>query len=207
MEPPVIDGFKQVQSKPGAGKAAGDHGQNKEQPLRKHKTGHAEYQGLGGVLQGHGGAKGGDGAEAVGVNLLDKRRHQGAGSAHEQTHETGDGRSDKHAERAKRGLGQPGAPAQVKHEQGNAQLPQMSRQIDQQPGTQSGPCQHAWGEGGDHLPVDMMPGQYGPATVGTELNHAVNRNDRRRWQPGCHQYQQQDTAAGAQGGGYHGGNR
>ena len=75
------------------------------------------------MLQRHGHSESGDGDEPVLVHLLDKGGHQGAGGAHKQADKAGDRRSNKYPAPAQCHGGQSGAPAQIKHEQGNGQLP------------------------------------------------------------------------------------
>lgn len=155
------------------------------------------------MLQRHGGGEGGDGLEAIRVNLLEKSRHQWPGCSDKQGQKTGDDGGQEDARRPERGFGQLRAPAQIQYKQGDRQLPQMCRQVHQQPRAQSGAGDNAGGEGSNHLPVDVVPGEHGTPRVGAQLDHAVYRNDRRRRHPRGHQYQQQNAAADAQNGGQH----
>src|SRR5690554_6861469 len=158
------------------------------------------------MLQGHGGGKGGYGFETVGVNLLDERGYQRAGSTHKQADKTGEGRGQENTGRPERGFGQFRAPAKIQHEAGNGQLPEVSGKVEQYPGTQGRPRHNTWRKGENHPPVDMAKGQYSPAGVRAQLDHAVDRNNRRWRNPGGHQHQQQYTTTGAQHGSQHGGN-
>ena len=80
-------------------------------PATADETGEAKNQRLGCVLERHRHGECRDGGKALGVHLLDKRCHQGAGCAHKQGNETGQRRGKKNPDTAEGTSWQGGPPA------------------------------------------------------------------------------------------------